>query len=47
MDVLLQKQQTKAAKLGFSPWNSEMLPPIGVRANKIPFTKVHIASGKK
>ena len=45
-DRLVQKQQTRAAKLGFPPWNSKMLPPIGVRANKIPCTKVHNSSGK-
>ena len=45
-DRLVQKRQTRAAKLGFPPWNSKMLPPIGVRANKIPCTKVHNSSGK-
>ena len=45
-DKLVQKQQTRATKLGFPPWNSNMLPSVGARANKIPCTKVHISSWK-
>ena len=46
MDVLLQKQQTRAAKLGFSSWNSKMLPLIGEELTKFPVLKWIFLLGK-
>ena len=46
MDMLLQKQQTRAAKLGFSSWNSKMLPLIGEELTKFPVLKWIFLLGK-
>ena len=47
-EAFLQKQLKRAAKLRLSPWNSELLPLISVKADSnTSCTKRHISSREK